>query len=296
MGEWVSLPLQRRALSADFDAARVKVAEELLDEFPAFHWPLRSPEIAARGGFDCFVGNPAWEQFEKGEQEWFESSAPDIAALKGAERKTAKERLRTDRPGIFRRWRICERSNQRMAEFNRTSGRYTAVEGKANTYMLFAELVADALRPNRRTGIIVKTALGTDKGAMPIFHKLVRADQIEEFHDHVNGGPTGTSMIFADVDAKERFVVLGLQGAGAKTGDGRGFQASIMNWSVDEAPSRPRQNFTFEILKTLNPKTATLTSFWRGEEFEIALSSHRRSLQPGSRLALLDFDKGGSNP
>ena len=60
-------------------------------------------------------------------------------------------------------------------------------------------------------------------------------------------------MIFADVDAKERFVVLGLRGADAKTGEQRGFLASIMNWSVEEARSRPRQQFTFEILKTLNP-------------------------------------------
>jgi len=276
--------------------SQCSAAAELLAEFPAFHWPLRFPEIAARGGFDCFVGNPPWEQFENREQEWFEGSAPDIAALKGAERKAAIERLRTDRPDIFRRWRIYERLNQRMAEFTRTCGRYTAIEGKANTYMLFAELVAEALRPNGRAGIIVKTALGTDKGAMPIFHKLVSADQIEEFHDHVNGGPTGTSMVFADVDAKERFVVLGLRGADAKTDKQRGFHASILNWSVEEARRRPRQHFTFEILRTLNPKTATLTSFRRGEEFEVALDIHRRALQPGSMLALLDFDKDGANP
>ncbi|MCX7824276.1 MAG: hypothetical protein N2689_01800, partial [Verrucomicrobiae bacterium] len=276
--------------------SQCSAAAELLAEFPAFHWPLRFPEIAARGGFDCFVGNPPWEQFENREQEWFEASAPDIAAMKGAERKAAIERLRTDRPALYRRWRIYERSNQRMAEFTRTCGRYTAIEGKPNTYMLFAELVADALRPNGRAGIIVKTALGTDKGAMPIFHKLVRADQIEEFHDHVNGGSTGTSLIFADVDAKERFVVLGLRGAAAKADKARGFQASILNWSVEEARSRPRQHFTFEILKTLNPKTATLTSFRRGEEFEVALDIHRRTLQPGAKLALLDFDKGGANP
>ncbi len=148
----------RRALSGQLDVAQVKAAEDLLEEFPAFHWPLRFPEIAARGGFDCFVGNPPWEQFENREQEWFEGSAPDIAALRGVERKQAIERLSTERPTIFRRWQVYERLNQRMGEFTRTCGRYTAIDGKPNTYMLFAELVADALRLNGRAGIIVKTA------------------------------------------------------------------------------------------------------------------------------------------
>ncbi|MBK9138905.1 MAG: hypothetical protein IPM17_09105 [Verrucomicrobia bacterium] len=286
----------RRALSGEFDAAQVKTAEELLEEFPAFHWPLRFPEIAARGGFDCFVGNPPWEQVKINEQEWFTPHAPDIAALPSAPRRAAIAALQQSNPALWRKWRLAQRAYDRLAEYMRNCGRFSPSEHEPNTYLLFTDTVADALRPNGRAGIIVKTALGTDKSATGVFHRLLRNDQIEEFHDHVNGGPTGTSMIFADVDAKERFVVLGLRGAGAKGDKARGFQASILNWSVEEARSRPRQHFTFEILKTLNPKTATLTSFRRGEEFEVALDIHRRTLQPGSKLALLDFDKGGSNP
>jgi hypothetical protein len=275
----------RRALSGDFDAAQVKAAEELLAEFPAFHWPLRFPEIAARGGFDCFVGNPPWEQVKVNEQEWFTPHDPKIAALPSAPRRAAIAALQQSNPALWRKWRMAQRAYDRLAEFMRNCGRYSPSEHEPNTYLLFTDTVADALRPNGRAGIIVKTALGTDKSATGVFHRLLRNDQIEEFHDIVNGGPTGTSMVFADVDGKERFVVLGLRGAVAKAGQERGFQASILNWSVEEARSRPRQHFTCEILRTLNPKTATLTSFRRHEEFEVALDIHRRALQPGSKLA-----------
>jgi hypothetical protein len=285
----------RRALSGKYSDDQVKAAEDLLEEFPAFHWPLRFPEIAARGGFDSFVGNPPWEQFENREQEWFAARAPDIAALKGAERKVAIERLRVDRPELSRRWRIYERLNQRMAEFTRTCERFTPIEGKANTYMLFTELAADALRVNGRAGIIVKTAFGTDKGAMPIFHRLVKNDQIEEFHDHINGGPTGSTLIFADVDAKERFVVLSLRGRAASDGQARGLHATLMNWNVEEARSRPRQHITFDILQTLNPRTATLTSFRRPEEFRVAVDIHQRATNSGT-LSHLDCGEGGANP
>lgn len=286
----------RRALSGDFDAAQVKAAEELLEQFPAFHWPLRFPEIAARGGFDCFVGNPPWEQVKINEQEWFRPHDPNIAALPSAPRRAAIAALQQSNPALWRKWRLAQRAYDRLAEYMRNCGRFSPSEHEPNTYLLFTDTVADALRPNGRAGIIVKTALGTDKSATGVFHRLLRNDQIEEFHDHVNGGPTGSTPIFIDVAAVERFVVLGLRGAEAKANKARGFQASILNWSVEEARSRPRQHFTFEILKTLNPKTATLTSFRRGEEFEVALDIHRRTLQPGAKLALLDFDKGGSNP
>ena len=286
----------RRAMTGKFDEKQVQAAQELLEEFPAFHWPLQFPEIAARGGFDCFVGNPPWEKVENTEQDWFAVRAPEIAALKGAERKAAIESARTKEPELWRHWRIYERLNQRMAEFARNCGRYSSEGGKANTYLMFTDLVADALRSDGRAGIIVKTALATDKTATAVFHRLLKADQIEDFHDHVNGGPTGTTMIFSDVDAKERFVVLGVRGPRDSGAQPLGFEATLMNWSIDEARNRPRQHFTTEVLNTLNPNTGTLTSFRRGDELDVALDIHRRATKGGSQIALLDFEEGGSNP
>ncbi len=275
----------RRALVGSMDAEQVEAAKALLSEFPAFHWPLRFPEIRARSGFDAIIGNPPWEQFESREQEWFTAHAPAISLLKGAERKRAIETLGSTNAPVYRRWKRYEAVNQRIADYVRACGRYTSTGGKPNTYLLFAETVAALLRQDGRAGIIVKSALGLDMSASALFRELVGAGQVEEFHDIVNGGPTGTSLVFPAVDAKERFTLLGLRGPT----DRKVFAATLMAWNVDEAVTRSRQTFDPSILEILNPKTRTLTSFRNPEGLAIALDLHRR--QP-----ILDFETDGQNP
>ena len=287
----------QRALGGTGDPQQAAAAAELLEEFPAFHWPLRFPEIAARGGFDCFVGNPPWEQFENREQEWFGARAPQIADMKGVERKDAIFRLQETDPTLWRKWRIYERINQRVAEYTRSCGRFTAEDGKANTYLLFTEVYSDGLRDNARGGIIVKSAVALDKTASTVFKALLSRGRVDEFHDIVNGGPTGSTLTFAAVDAKERFAVIGLRANRVCTHeDPSTFYSTIMNWNVDEAQFRSRQTFSQAVLRTINPTTQTLSSFRKPEEFEVALDIHKRAQKEGSNLALLDFEDGGSNP
>jgi hypothetical protein len=274
-----------RAFSGEFDAEQVKAATEILGEFPAFHWPLRFPEIAARGGFDCFVGNPPWEQVKLQEQEWFAPRDPAIAMMPSAPRRAAIVALSEKNPKLWHQWRVAEVAYDRLAEFMRNSGRYGSSEHEPNTYLLFTELVADALRSNGRAGIIVKSALGLDQSAQRLFQKLVNAGKVEEFHDFVNGGGTVGVFIFTDVNEHVRFVVLGLRGSSNNTE----FQATMLNFSIDEAKTRPRVTMTPEILKMVNPRTRTLLSYRRPIEFDVAIDIHRR-------LPTLDIDEGGSNP
>ncbi|RME54163.1 MAG: hypothetical protein D6795_04545, partial [Deltaproteobacteria bacterium] len=284
----------RRALAGEIDAAQAEAARTLLAEFPAFHWPLRFPEIRARGGFDAIVGNPPWEQFESREQEWFAAHAPHIARLKGAERKRAIEALRESDPALYRRWKIYEALNQRMGDYVRACGRFTASGGKPNTYLLFAETAADMLREDLpaatrvaqaggRAGILVKSALALDKSASALFNNLVEAGQVEEFHDFVNA--FRRAPMFPAVAAVERFALLALRGEAATSE----FRATVMNAGVDEAVSHAPQVFDAEVLTVLSPKTRTLTSFRRPEELAIALELHRR-------WPILDFEQGGENP
>ncbi len=273
----------RRALVGDLEAGQVAAARSLLSEFPAFHWPLRFPEIRARGGFDCLVGNPPWEQFESREQEWFAVHAPRIAGLKGAERKRAIEQLPDTDPTLYRRWRVYEALNERMGDYVRACGRFTASGGKPNTYLLFAETVAEMLREDGRSGILVKSALALDKSASGVFQRLVDEGQVEELHDFVNG--LRRVPMFPAVAAVERFALLALRGQGSDPS----FHATVMNGGVDEALQCPPQSFTPSVLKTLCPKTRTMTSFRRPEELLIALDIHKR-------LPVLDFEEGGQNP
>jgi len=39
----------------------VRIVEAHCSDSKVFHWPLRFPQVFARGGFDCVIGNPPWE-------------------------------------------------------------------------------------------------------------------------------------------------------------------------------------------------------------------------------------------
>jgi len=260
-------------------------AAELLNEFPAFHWPLRFPEIRARGGFDVIIGNPPWEQFENREQKWFAIRAPDIARLKGADRKVAIDSLLESSPGLHQNWRIYQDSNQRMAEYARNSGRFQGVSGKPNTYLLFTESFAAFVRSNGRAALVVKSALGIDKNAQGVFQSLVGRGQVDEFHDIVNMGPFSAYPAFPAVESRARFAVVALRG----TSGCDEFAGTFKNWSIDEAITRPRQKFDTEKLRLLSPRTMSLTSFRRSAELSIAVEMHRN-------LPELGFDGGGENP
>jgi len=276
----------RRALTGDFDSEQVEAARALLSEFPAFHWPLRFPEIRARGGFDIIIGNPPWEQVKLHEQEWFAPRQSDIAAMTTAARRLAIEALRKEDPDLYRQWRRAEAAFHRMAEHMRNCGRFTASGHEPNTYLLFTETVAEMLCRDGRAGILVKSALGLDKSASALFGKLVEVGQVEEFHDYVNGGGVVGSKIFPAINEHVRFAMLGIRGI-------RGLQSTflvtVLNWTVDEPRRRRPQLFDQERLEILNPRTRTLTSFRKPEEMAIALDIHRR-------LPILDFEEGGEDP
>jgi N-6 DNA Methylase len=260
-------------------------AKRIGDNFPAFHWSVRFPEIRARGGFDCILGNPPWEQFESREAEWFAGRAPEIAALSGASRKAAIDKLQVQRPELHRSWVSYVGANERLAGYMRACGRFTTPSAKANTYMLFTELAADSVCTDGRAGLIVKTALAVDKGGYEVFSRLLHNGQVAELHDIVNGGPGQAGQVFSDVAEVERFSVIGLCRGGVESG----FDASVMNWSIDEARTRPRQRFTLDTLRLLSPRTRTLTSFRTQDDLDVAMDIHRR-------LPTLDFEDGGDNP
>lgn len=260
--------------------------ERLAAELPFFHWSLRFPEIRERGGFDCVVGNPPWEQYKVNEREWFSPRAPDIAVMSGAARSQAITALTEENPRLAAAWERYQASIDRLAEFARHSGRYTPSGSEANTYLLFAELIADSLGEEATAGVLLKSQLALDQSAQPVFQRLVGDGRVAEVRDIVNGGPTGATPIFPNVAAVERFSVIAFTGAKSARD---GFDAVLMNWNVEEATGRMARRFTPTVLKTLNPVTRSLTSFRRNEGLEVALEIH-------GRLETLDFQEGGINP
>jgi hypothetical protein len=272
-----------RALAGEH-VTQTEHAERLAAELPFFHWALRFPEIRARGGFDCVIGNPPWEQFKPDQKAWFASRAPKVAALPGARREAAIKALANENPQLHDAWRRHVATIARLSEWARRCGRFTPSGAEANTYLLFAEHNADMLFPEGRAGVLVKSAFALDRSASALFQGLVNRGRLVALHDMVNQA-RGSSPIFPTVAAVERFSVVAFTGAGAAED---GFSATVMNGSVEEAGTRMPRRFTTDTLRTLNPRTRTLTSFRRNEELEVALGVHRR-------VPMLDFG-AGENP
>ena len=163
----------RLALEGE-DVPQDATAQRLAAEMPFFHWALRFPEIRARGGFDCVIGNPPWEQYKAQQQEWFAARAPEIAALRGKAREDAIAALAETNPALHDQWVRYLRSVDRMGQWARLCGRFTPSGAEANTYLLFAEHNTDVLRPEGRAGVLLKSQLALDRSASVVFQRLVR--------------------------------------------------------------------------------------------------------------------------
>ncbi|MBY0308597.1 MAG: hypothetical protein K2Q09_07635, partial [Phycisphaerales bacterium] len=258
----------------------VAQAGRLADQLNAFHWPLRFPEIAERGGFDYVTGNPPWEVVKLNEQEWFATRDATIAATAGDARKRLIADLPRTNPPLAAAWRTASAAKAREADFMRHSGRYARSGNEPNTYLLFAETDARHTRPDGRAGVIVKSSLGIDKGGQGVLRELIDRGRVEGFYDIVNGG-RGQRVIFTSIAEVERFAVLVL---GPDRPDAPGVAASMMNWSIEEAREREPVIASRDDLRTLNPVTLTLPSFREPEHWRIALRLH-------AAHPTLDFDR-----
>lgn len=168
----------------------------------AFHWPLEFPDIMQRGGFDVVLGNPPWEVMQLGEEEYFATCRPEIAALSGAARKRAIAALEQNDPELFGEFARDKRQFEAGNEFARASGRFDlTARGKVNTYSLFAELFANLARA--RAGVIVPTGIATDATTAPFFAHLVAEKRLARLVDFENSKP-----IFPSVHRSFKFALL----------------------------------------------------------------------------------------
>jgi hypothetical protein len=171
----------------------------------AFHWPLAFPDIVVgKGGFDVVLGNPPWEVVQLGEEEYFQTRAPEIAELKGAARKKAIAALEEERPQLFAEFMRDKRHFEAINEFARAGGRFDlTARGKVNTYGLFAEHFLNLTREGGQAGLIVPTGIATDSSTAPFFGHLVSSQRLAGLVDFEN-----REKLFAAVDSRMKFCLL----------------------------------------------------------------------------------------
>ncbi|MFP4063384.1 MAG: Eco57I restriction-modification methylase domain-containing protein, partial [Halochromatium sp.] len=260
--------------------AGLRDAPEVARAARAFHWPLEFPDVMARGGFDVAVGNPPWDVLQLGEEEYFASRKPDIAALAGAARKRAISALGKDDPAAFAQFTRDKHHFDATNEFVRESGRFDlTARGKVNSYALFAELFANIAR--ERAGIIVPTGIATDATTAPFFAHLAGHRRLTRLVDFENSAP-----IFSAVHRSFKFALLTL---------GRDEPAAHFAFFLTDPAQRaePERNFTLspEQIAAINPNTRTAPVFRSRADAELTAKIYRHT------PVLIDKSKGkNGNP
>ncbi|MGY6278172.1 Eco57I restriction-modification methylase domain-containing protein [Methylomonas sp. MgM2] len=196
-----------------YQTERLATARQLCAEARVLHWPLIFPQVFAKGGFDCVLGNPPWERIKLQEEEFFATRNHYVAEAKNkAERGQRIDWLAQGilaqqlYPELQQSPHECEAEQRLYEEFisaRRTAeaasvfahvkgddgGRYSLTGvGDVNTYALFAETITQILSPTGRSGFIVPSGLATDNSTKAFFGKLIADCSLVSFFEFENEG------------------------------------------------------------------------------------------------------------
>lgn len=162
----------------------------LANQYKFFHWHLEFPDVFAKGGFDCVLGNPPWERVKLQEKEWFAERSPMIAnAPNAAARKRLIEALKISDPSLFHQFHEDSRQAEGESHLLRHSGRYPLCgRGDINLYSVFAEEMRNLLTPLGTMGAILPSGLATDDTTKYFFSDLIDRQSLSSFYEFENEG------------------------------------------------------------------------------------------------------------
>lgn len=234
-----------------------------------FHWWLAFPQVHASGGFAVMLGNPPWEMLQLDPQEFFATSAPEIA---NATHMTARERMISaldgENPRLMAEYHSALRTMQAMQEFVHSSGRYPKSGfGRINLASLFAETVlrSTGFDTGGYAGMVLPSGIATDSFTQHLFNEIVGSGRLASLLDFEN-----SQGVFPGVHRSYKFCLL-TQG---KSGAARFvcFATQVAHL-VDE-----RRHFTLtpDEFALINPNTRTCPVFRSAHDAELTKTIYRR--------------------
>jgi hypothetical protein len=242
-------------------------AIDAVAEVRALHWPLAFPQVLAKGGFDCVVGNPPWEMLQLSEEEYFASRLPSISALAGATRKNAISELQKSDPELWASYQRDLRTLEATNNLFRFGGRFPlTATNKLNTYALFAEVFLNLKTQEGHSGIIVPTGIATDDGNKGFFDTITGTGRLVSMFDFEN-----KNGIFPAVHRTTKFVMLTL-GANVKQAEFTFFATEVYD-IVDPLRRFP---LTADDIRLINPNTRTCPVFRSRVDSQLTSSIYRR--------------------
>ena len=245
---------------SEFSEGVLALAQQLSAQHHFFHWKLEFPEVFAKGGFDCVLGNPPWDVSQLNEIEFFGARSQEIANLLGENRKRAIAMLKHDDPILWNEFSEQKRIFESFNQFVRLSERFRlSTKGKTNLYVVFSELFLDLhTKHNGRAGLIVPSGIATDDSTKDFFGAISRKGLLVSLYDFEN-----RLRIFPDIDSRIKFCLLSM---GAACIADFAFFLTTVEQLGDE-----RRHFSLspEDFELLNPNTYTCPVFRSQKDAEI---------------------------
>ena len=260
---------------SEFSEGVLALAQQLSAQHHFFHWKLEFPEVFAKGGFDCVLGNPPWDRIKLQEIEFFAARDPAIArARNAAERTHMIENLQNGNDAdnvLYNEFISARRNAEASSLFVHTSadsgGRYPlSGVGDVNLYALFAELFLNLREPkNGRAGLIVPSGIATDDSTKDFFGAISRKGLLVSLYDFEN-----RNAIFPDVHRSYKFCLLTM--GTALIADFGFFLTSL------EQLGDGRRHFSLspEDFELLNPNTYTCPVFRSQKDAELVRTIYQR--------------------
>ena len=239
----------------------------------ALDWRQRFADVFSReeGGFDCVIGNPPWERLKLQEREFFDATAPDIAAaVSAATRRKLIEELQKKKPELYARYVEAKEAAERALGHVRTCGNFPlTAAGDINTYAVFAELARTLVAPEGRVGLLVPSGIATDHTTRHFFAELVDSQSLMALYDFEN-----RMKVFPDVDGRFKFSVLLFGGSQVKARSADFVFFAHQMADLDDA--NRHVGLSPEDLKLLNPNSRTCPIFRSRRDAEITKAIYRR--------------------
>ena len=229
-----------------------ELADKLSDEYSFFHWPVEFPEVFAKGGFDCVVGNPPWDRIKLQEKEFFSQRIPTIA---DASNKAARDKMikALATGNVFERQVYAEfehalhnadatSSFVHYKDFDDCRFALTGT-GDVNLYALFAELNLHLRNERGTAGFVCPSGIATDDSTKDFFGEIASKGMLRSLYDFEN-----KEGIFPNVHRMFKFCLLTIA-AGNTPGD---FAFFLKN--VPELEDRRRHfSMTADDFDLINP-------------------------------------------
>ncbi len=244
------------------------------DHYNFFHYHLEFPEVFGKGGFDCLLGNPPWEQIQLEEEEFFAGKDNEIADTKNASKRLEKiEALKLSNAALYTEFKVAVNVSNKIANFIKLSGAYSnSTGGWLNTYLVFTEKYDQILSKQGYCGIIIPSGILSDKNSMPMFHSLLKNGKIAQAVDYINIKKT----IFPSIDGRTKFCSFIFSGSAGKYENTR---MSFYNIDIDLEKIKSREIFvSYDSLYKISPNTKNCLTVSSNEEYKLIYKIYKNAV------------------